>query len=210
MCGSSFVSCIDCSKTFRWDEYESHTKCISEAEKYQGKLYEAKEKDNKGQVKQDMWISNVQKLIEDGDGISPEVKSSLEKLLDFNNIPRKQKPFTNFAKNSLNMWRNDKLIADMWEVIARAQVKQQESKQQESKQQASKKEWLGWKRALDEELKANDGELPWKRARDALVARYRASGATTEATDEDLGNEALASFPKEYLSISDDKVRLPA
>ncbi|KLT45677.1 hypothetical protein CC85DRAFT_325402 [Cutaneotrichosporon oleaginosum] len=37
-CWASFT-CLDCSTTFQNQEYKSHTSCISEAEKYQGKLY---------------------------------------------------------------------------------------------------------------------------------------------------------------------------
>ena len=52
----SVLSCIDCGKDFHGDAYAAHTSCISEAEKYQGKLYKPKEKANKGDVKQQEWI----------------------------------------------------------------------------------------------------------------------------------------------------------
>ena len=39
-----YASCIDCGRVFHGTEYKSHTSCISEAEKYQGKLYKPKEK----------------------------------------------------------------------------------------------------------------------------------------------------------------------
>ncbi|BEI87183.1 hypothetical protein CcaverHIS002_0705290 [Cutaneotrichosporon cavernicola] len=37
-CWASFT-CLDCSTTFQNQDYKKHTSCISEAEKYQGKLY---------------------------------------------------------------------------------------------------------------------------------------------------------------------------
>jgi 23S rRNA maturation-related 3'-5' exoribonuclease YhaM len=37
-CGNPQFSCIDCSKTFYGKEYVSHTSCITEVEKYQGKM----------------------------------------------------------------------------------------------------------------------------------------------------------------------------
>jgi cell growth-regulating nucleolar protein len=52
----SVLSCIDCGKDFPGDSYVSHTSCISEAEKYQGKLYKGKEKGNKGERKQQEWL----------------------------------------------------------------------------------------------------------------------------------------------------------
>ena len=52
----SVLSCIDCGKDFPGDAYKSHTSCISEAEKYQGHLYKAKEGGNKGETKQKEWM----------------------------------------------------------------------------------------------------------------------------------------------------------
>ena len=50
------LSCIDCGKDFHGDEYVGHTSCITEAEKYQGKLYKPKDKQNKGEHKQQEWL----------------------------------------------------------------------------------------------------------------------------------------------------------
>ena len=52
----SVLSCIDCGKDFHGEEYNGHTSCITEAEKYQGNLYRPKEKANKGDVKQQEWM----------------------------------------------------------------------------------------------------------------------------------------------------------
>ena len=50
------LSCIDCGLDFHGDEYVGHTSCITEAEKYQGKLYKPKDKTNKGEHKQQEWL----------------------------------------------------------------------------------------------------------------------------------------------------------
>lgn len=50
------LSCIDCGQDFYGDEYMTHTKCISEAEKYQGKLYKKEESTGKGEKKQQEWL----------------------------------------------------------------------------------------------------------------------------------------------------------
>lgn len=233
MCSSWYVSCIDCSKVFAWNEWQSHTNCVSEAQKYQGKLFEAKENTNKGQAKQDMWTDNIQQKIEDpSSGVSAEIKGLLQKLLGFNNIPRKQKPFGNFVKNSVKIW-DEKKISAMWEVIASCQAKpaaggpnnqaakpdaNQAAKPDEAKPAATPavclpygaSKWKGWKRALDEELQAAPcNELPWKRLRDALAQKYRSEVAADEADDE-VECAALASIPVAYLSKADELVRLPA
>jgi len=41
-CSSRSFSCIDCGVSFTPQSYNSHTQCVSEAEKYQGKLYKGK------------------------------------------------------------------------------------------------------------------------------------------------------------------------
>jgi len=214
MCQSEYVSCIDCGKRFRWDEWQSHTTCISEAQKYQGNLYQHKESNNKGKVKQDNWTESIQKSIEDaGSKISAHTKGLLEKLLGFDNIPRKQKPFGNFVKNSLKIW-DERKIAEIWEVISAATAKKpQEQKAPEVAKEAPPAEtavrWIGWKRALDDELKDAGGELPWKRLRDGVVKRYHASSEPNGIAEEELGMQALAAIPEAYLSQKDELVRLP-
>lgn len=224
-CKSAFVSCIDCSKVFGWEEWEAHTSCVSEAQKYQGDLYQPKENKEKGKLKQDAWTENVEKTIADPKStISPHLKSLLEKLLGFSNIPRKQKPFANFVKNSLKIW-DDRKINEIWEVIsaANAAPKQQPASAPaapapattaapagKGARPAEPRAWAGWKRALDEELASNGGELPWKRLCDALVARCREGGGANGTSEEELRCHALASIPEAYLSKEDPLVRLPA
>lgn len=53
------LSCIDCGKDFQGDEYAGHTSCITEAEKYQGKLFKPKDKQNKGEHKQQEWLKVI-------------------------------------------------------------------------------------------------------------------------------------------------------
>ena len=53
------LSCMDCGRDFYGDEYTTHTKCVSEAEKYQGGLYKESGKEGgagKGEKKQQEWL----------------------------------------------------------------------------------------------------------------------------------------------------------
>lgn len=213
-CRASFVSCIDCSKVFAWDEWEKHTTCVSEAQKYQGKLFKEKESSNKGQKKQDMWTENVQSKV--GDASVPQhVRASLEKLMGFDNVPRKQKPFANFVKNSLKLWDSAR-INELWDVISAANAKPAAPAAPAAAAAAAAApakdlKWAGFKRALDEGLREAGGELPWKKLRDAVVARYVSAGQPTEKSKdgEDLvGCRALAALPETYLSHEDEVVRL--
>lgn len=71
--------------------------------------------------------------------------------------------------------------------------------------------WSGWPAALREELQAAGGVMPWRRLRDALVARYRAAEAGSAADGDHawVGWCALASIPASFLSREDALVRLP-
>ncbi|PRT54615.1 hypothetical protein B9G98_02235 [Wickerhamiella sorbophila] len=43
-CPQAYFTCIDCNTTFEGTEFQKHTQCITEDQKYQGKLYKPKEK----------------------------------------------------------------------------------------------------------------------------------------------------------------------
>merc|ERR1712194_470558 len=59
--------------------------------------------------------------------------------------------------------------------------------------------WPGWKRALDEELRAAGGLMPWKRLRTSLVARYAKACQNGKLCTDELGLLALAEIPEHYL-----------
>jgi len=178
---------------------------MSEAQKYQGKLFQGKEKENKGQAKQDNWVENVGKAIADPDAKIPDqIRTSLQNLMGYDNIPRKQKPFGNFVKNSLKIWDQSKIDA-MWAVIANANAKPASNG---SSTKTEEKKWSGWKHALDAELDAAGGSMPWKKLKAQLVKRYREAGESKAASDDDLGNQALAAIPEGYCSEKSEMVQL--
>lgn len=106
--GGNIVSCVDCSKDFRGEEYQVHTKCISEEEKYSGKGFKPKANANKGEKKQQSWTERVQQAAEKEQ--KGELADLLNKIAGCSNVPRKEKKFANFLKNS---WRiqKDSIIA---------------------------------------------------------------------------------------------------
>jgi hypothetical protein len=114
------MSCMDCNQRFEGDDFLGHTTCVTEAERYQGHLYVHKE--NKGEVKQQAWMGNVQeKLDRAGPAISGAVRSYMQRLLAYDNVPRKRAKFINFAKNSLNLKADRDGIAEkLWDIIGAA------------------------------------------------------------------------------------------
>lgn len=74
---------------YRGDEFLNHNQCISEAEKYSGKNYTPKP--NKGLKKQEQWVDIIRNKLSVGE--FPQYTGIMEKLLNCDNIPRKQKKF---------------------------------------------------------------------------------------------------------------------
>lgn len=107
------LSCVDCGKDFWGEEYQQHTKCMTENEKYNGPGYVAKA--NKGEVKQEAWIEKVQKAIEQSSS-NGQLKGLLMKMQDYPNIPRKKAKFENFLKNSLRCL-SPHLISQCWDLL---------------------------------------------------------------------------------------------
>uniref|UniRef100_A0A7S0LKP1 Zinc finger C2H2 LYAR-type domain-containing protein n=1 Tax=Coccolithus braarudii TaxID=221442 RepID=A0A7S0LKP1_9EUKA len=115
-CRDAWVfACMDCGKRFQGDEYKSHTSCISESQKYEGKFFVQKE--NKGDVKQQTWIEVAQKRLEGAAG-NPRLKNYIERLTQYDNLPRKKIKFVNFSKNSLNLRGDPQGIAEqLWDLV---------------------------------------------------------------------------------------------
>lgn len=112
---NNVFSCIDCGKDFWGKDYEQHTKCISEEEKYSGKNFVPKANANKGEAKQQQWLQQVQTAI-DKVKANPQLRDLLERMKDYPNIPRKKAKFENFLRNSLRV-RNPGLMAQVWDLI---------------------------------------------------------------------------------------------
>ncbi|CAH1258289.1 LYAR [Branchiostoma lanceolatum] len=126
------LSCLDCGKDFWGDDYKSHTQCISEEDKYGGKGVTG-HRMTKGEAKQDAWLKQVQKSMNDVNA-SPQVRNLWERLSGYSNIPRKKAKFENFVKNSLRI-HNNHLVSQVWEVFSAAQQQQQKEQQQDQEKQ---------------------------------------------------------------------------
>ena len=82
------LSCVDCSVSFEGDEYKKHTSCISEAQKYQGALYQ--EKKSGKATQQERWMEAVHSLMDVNSTFSAEAKSVAERLSEYDNCPKER------------------------------------------------------------------------------------------------------------------------
>ncbi|KAH9520309.1 hypothetical protein Btru_060461 [Bulinus truncatus] len=130
------LSCVDCGKDFWGNDYQNHTKCLTENEKYCGKGYVPKV--NKGEVKQEQWIEKVQLAIETS-ASNVKLKDILEKLKEYPNIPRKKHKFENFLHNSLRV-SNYALINQVWDVLMSAATNGEKAKTDSTQSANSKNE----------------------------------------------------------------------
>mmetsp|Transcript_7868 Transcript_7868/g.11759 ORF Transcript_7868/g.11759 Transcript_7868/m.11759 type:complete len:270 (+) Transcript_7868:1221-2030(+) len=107
------VTCVDCSVTFYGDDFEAHTTCISEAEKYEKSLHVAK----KVKVNpQDLWICTIEKAVENCKSAPFEIQTHLQRIQEFSNIPRNKNKFINFCKNSLRLFQ-EPVATKLWDYL---------------------------------------------------------------------------------------------
>ncbi|XP_076622705.1 uncharacterized protein LOC143342562 [Colletes latitarsis] len=112
-----FLTCVDCFKDFRGEEYVAHTKCITEAQRYGGKDYVPKVGANKGERKQQEWINIVNNILNSRTDLSNTERSFLQTLSKFENIPRKKAKFLNFVQNALGQKINSAVVERVWTIM---------------------------------------------------------------------------------------------
>lgn len=113
-CSPIFLTCVDCHKDFRGDEYVKHTKCITEDERYGGKGFTLKASANKGERKQQEWINVVQNLLNSSPNLSAPERNILNTLSKHENIPRKKAKFLNFIRSVFGNRVNMTVIESLW------------------------------------------------------------------------------------------------
>ncbi|XP_043267476.1 cell growth-regulating nucleolar protein isoform X2 [Venturia canescens] len=111
---SENLTCVDCHKDFYGQEYVSHTKCITESERYGGQDYVPKPGQNKGERKQQEWINIVKNVIETAKNLTMEERNILNILSRHENIPRKKAKFLNFIRSVMGNRINMPVIDGIW------------------------------------------------------------------------------------------------
>ncbi|EOD25623.1 hypothetical protein EMIHUDRAFT_237390 [Emiliania huxleyi CCMP1516] len=153
--------CMDCGARFEGEAYKEHTSCMSEAQRYEGKFYVPKE--NKGEKKQQSWMESVLAALEAAPAASAGLKSYVDRLTQYDNLPRKKAKFVNFAKNSLNLKADREGIAEkLWALIEREEWG-------EPLASAGKKP-VKWKKIVAKELTSAGGSMSLKALRKDCVA----------------------------------------
>uniref|UniRef100_A0A1I7Y5U6 Zf-LYAR domain-containing protein n=1 Tax=Steinernema glaseri TaxID=37863 RepID=A0A1I7Y5U6_9BILA len=171
-CRAFTFACIDCNVYFDRNSYREHIKCVSEDQRYGGKNYVAKE--NKGEVKQNLWVNQVQAAIDHGevkqnlwvnqvqaaiDHVKDtSLKGLLNRIAEFDNIPRKEAKFINFLQNSMRI-RDRNLCVKAWSAIdteaKRLKAEEEEPKRLKAEEEERKKAEKEAKEAAEAKAKDN-------------------------------------------------------
>ncbi|KAJ8927567.1 hypothetical protein NQ314_019950 [Rhamnusium bicolor] len=83
------LTCVDCFKDFRGEEYVSHVKCLTEDERYAAKGTYVNGNVKKGEVKQESWVEMIKTILNQETNIEPPCRKLLNIISTYNNIPRK-------------------------------------------------------------------------------------------------------------------------
>jgi cell growth-regulating nucleolar protein len=108
------LTCVDCSKSFEGETFRAHVTCMSEAEKYEKTLFRPKTKGGKRDPQAE-WTDLIAAAA-NAPGTSAAHKDLLGRLAGYANVPRKVKPFVNFAKNSLKL-HNEAVLTQLFAAI---------------------------------------------------------------------------------------------
>lgn len=194
-----FLTCVDCLKDFSGEEFREHTKCISESEKYSAKGFVAKPDRNKGAQKQEAWTEIIQMHLAHRSDLDDYTRSSLERIAQQTNVPRKKAKFVNFLGNCMRMSPNN--AQKMWSVVEKAleefQAKERLARDEHAaRQRAAKEEREAAKAAteltvngVDEKTTDIVGEKPSKKNKKAkqvseITSTTDEIAATVESTDK--------------------------
>ncbi|XP_058801200.1 uncharacterized protein C16C10.8 [Phymastichus coffea] len=136
-----FLTCVDCFKDFRGNEYVAHTKCITENERYGGKNYIPKPSQNKGERKQQAWINVVQNVLANSTTLTVPERNLLSSIAKHENIPRKKAKFLNFINNISGNRVNMTIVSSVWDKMesafkeASAQIDNEENNSEKNKEE---------------------------------------------------------------------------
>jgi len=109
---------MDCQKEFVGNEYQAHTKCISEEEKYNGPDWKAPSSRNKGERKQTAWVETVNSVLENKrNEMSPKQVALLNAITKHDNVPRKGAKFMNFVRNITKNSFDQYTIEAVWALL---------------------------------------------------------------------------------------------
>lgn len=142
------LTCVDCLKDFR-DDYNLHTACVSEHQRYGATGLNGAVK----KTKQQLWVETVHdavgRAIDDGvPGITGSVRQMMLWLQNQATIPDRPKPFANYIK-SARRGEPDQIIEFVWKILEKARQELQAKLQAEREAEKKAKDELKQKKQVE-------------------------------------------------------------
>merc|ERR1719341_969656 len=75
---------------------------------------------NKGEKRQNAWIANLRKILQETSDLDGDVRNILDTIQEHENIPRKKPKFVNFVKNIMRNRARQHSIDKTWELFEQA------------------------------------------------------------------------------------------
>lgn len=195
-----FLTCVDCLKDFRGEEFKAHTKCITEDEKYSAKGFVAKPERNKGAQKQESWTEIIQNQLTQRKDLDNHTRNILERISNQTNVPRKKDRFINFVKNSMRISPNSALA--IWSIVEKA-LEEFKVKEGEIKAEAAAKRKVEEEaRAAVKAAEAAVDEPPKKKSKKEKKSKLSTAEAAVESPADEAPAKAKKKKDKQINEIS--------
>merc|ERR1719331_1786105 len=98
--------------------------CMSEEQRYskegRGGWDPSVGQGNKGEKRQNAWIANLRKILQETSDLDGDVRNILDTIQEHENIPRKKPKFINFVKNIMRNRARPHSIDKTWELFEQA------------------------------------------------------------------------------------------
>lgn len=169
---------------------------MTEDQRYGGKNYQAKPQ--KGLIKQQNWIEKLQNLIENSK-FDKELNGYLNRILDYENIPRKKPKFMNFVKASIV--KDERIAEKLWSVVEQAikpsvEVKQNGDKVSNSDKPVTdnnhdKDSKLNKKDENDLKRKLDESDQECKKLKSVECEKADKENGESEADRDDIVNKTI-------------------
>ncbi len=153
------------------------------------------------------------------------VTTNLEKIVSFDNVPRKRNGFINFVKNSCRV-NDTRAVESMWSYVEKAGNEGKEkpaggdvsAKKSAALTQTEnkKRRWSGWEKECTLFVEAGEegeGEgVHFEELAKTLSTRYAEqakAGCVKKRKVDTLSTFVLSQIPENFLSDADSQVRVP-
>ncbi|CAG9862590.1 unnamed protein product [Phyllotreta striolata] len=209
-----FLTCVDCFKDFREEEYASHTKCLTEEQRYSAKGTVPNGVVKKGELKQESWVDMIKSIIEKETNLRPSQRNLLQTISNYDNTPRKKPKFFNFIKSCLGGRVNMKDVEECWNIIEKYKISNAQKTTNGSSDNTQKQNTTNGsseppsvKEESTKKRKSNDiAEEPIKKKKKHSTKENDSTDIVVETTDVTQTEEVQKfDFNSKILSILENK-----